>query len=486
MQALHFKSQENSMVSWIALFQCDCRLSRNTRAGVELKSSSGTSPTTQSSTEKSESKPTTPSASSSSPDDLEPLQESVTAAFFAFVGDSPSPITDIFTRSFMQTYLKTSIPVRAVVTTIGNICLEFQSRPDLERRKTAAAAVMQKDRDKLDQFLEHLIAPDSHDQHVMLLYGILKIYAELMSSETWLGSNTTFVKLAAKVKKQVEQGQQKPLLYSDKGLLMHFYLLGAACSLLSFTDNIIANMELYDPSPYENVDSLTGHIRINSAIFHHYTKFLTHFSHLHYRERAFKWVQEARGVLNDKHLTGAASEAESREILIAAGLMQKGTRIVKSAAPAINAMVNLRGGENEDSDDDGEGKSVGFYTLREAYYHFSLMALTRLFWDPVWKLVAKDLPRFGDIHDLEVHGELVRERIAQRMSVVGMEAWSYLNILFGVGIESITPGNKEIVNELLYGIMGKGFASVESFLAGLKLMWRNECIPACTVPGQAQ
>ncbi|KAK2043344.1 hypothetical protein LZ31DRAFT_576493 [Colletotrichum somersetense] len=334
---------------------------------------------------------------------------------------------------------------------IENIYLEFQSCPELERRKSAAAAVLEKDRDKLDQFLEHLIAPDSHDQHVMLLYGIFKNISRaapanfhltwLMSSETWVGSETTFVKLAAKVKKQLEQGQQKPLLYSDKGLLMQFYLLGAVCSLVSFADNILANLELYDPSPFENVDSLTGHIRINSAIFHHYTKFLTHFSLLHHR--ASKWVQEARGVLNDKHLTGTASEAESREILIAAGLMQKGTRIVKISTPAINAMKNLRGGENDDSGDDGEGKSTNFYTLRESYYHFSLMALTRAFWDPVWKLIAKDLPHFGDRHDLEVHGELVRERIAQRMSVAGMEAWSYLIILFGVGIESSTPGNRE-------------------------------------------
>ncbi|KAK2055712.1 hypothetical protein LY76DRAFT_519868, partial [Colletotrichum caudatum] len=457
----------------------------SSRAGVETNSSSGTSPTTQSSTEKSMPKTTASSTSSGSPGDLKPLKESVTAAFFAFVGDSPSPITDIFTRSFMQTYLKTSIPVRAVVTTIGKICLEFQSRPDLERKKSAAAAVMENDRDKLDQFLEHLIAPDSHNQHIILLYGILKIYAELMSSETWVGSKATFMKLAAKVRKQLEQRRRKPLLYFEKGLFMHFYLLGATYSLVSFSDSILVNLELYDPSPFENVDSLTGHIRINSAIFHHYTKFLTHFSRLHHR--TFKWVQEARGVLNDKHLTGGASEAESREILIAAGLMKKGTRIVKSSATAVYAMENLRGRGNDDSDDDGEGKSTDFYTLREAYYRFSLMALTRAFWDPLWKLVAKDFPHFGDMHDLEVHGELARERIAQRMSVVGMEAWSYLSILIGVGIESSTPGNREMVNELLYGVMGKGFASVEAALADIKLVWRNDCcIPAYTVPNQAQ
>ncbi|WDK10631.1 hypothetical protein CGRA01v4_01910 [Colletotrichum graminicola] len=439
---------------------------------------------TRSSPDTSESKTFTPSASSGSSGDLEPLQASATAAFFAFVGDSPSPITDIFSRSFMQTYLKTSIPVRAIVTTIGNICLEVQRHPDLGSKKSAAAAVIEKDRNKLNRFLEHLIATDSHNQHIMLLYGILKIYAELMSSETWVCSRATYVKLAAKVRQPLEQRQRRPLLYFDKGLLMHFSLLGAIYSFLSFGDSFLVNLEFYDPSPFENVDSLTGHIRINSAIFHHHTKFLTHFAHLHYRERAFNWVHEARGALNDKHLTGEVSEAGSREILIAAGLMQKGIKIIDSSATAMSSMESLRGVGYNDNDDGGESKSTDFCTLRQAYYHYTLMGLTRTFCDPVWKLVAGDLPRFIEMSDLEAYGELVRERIAQRMSGVGMEAWSYVIILLGVGMESSTPRNREILRELLYSVMRKGFASVEAFLADMRLVWGDECIPAHTVPDQ--
>ncbi|EFQ31133.1 uncharacterized protein GLRG_06277 [Colletotrichum graminicola M1.001] len=70
--------------------------------------------------------------------------------------------------------------------------------------------------------------------------------------------------------------------------------------------------------------------------------------------------------------------------------------------------------------------------------------------------------------DLEAYGELVRERIAQRMSGVGMEAWSYVIILLGVGMESSTPRNREILRELLYSVMRKGFASVEAFLADMR------------------
>ncbi|KAK1596564.1 uncharacterized protein LY79DRAFT_647573 [Colletotrichum navitas] len=433
----------------------------------ELRSS-GTSPMTRSSPGTSESKTSPRSAPSGSPGDLDPLQASVTAAFFAFVGNSPSPITDIFSRSFMQTYLKTSIPVRAVVTTIGNICLEVQRHPDLRSRMSAAAAVMEKDRNMLNRFLEHLVAPDSHDQHIMLLYGILKIYAELMSSETWVCSRATFVRLAAKVRKQLEQRRRRPLLYFDKGLLMHFSLLGAIYSLLSFGDSFLVNFEFYDPSPFENVKSLTGHIRINSAIFHHFTQFLTHFARLHHR--AFNWVHEARSALNDKHLTGEVSEAESREILIAAGLMQKGTEIISSSASAMNSVERLRGVGYNDNDDDGESKSTDFCTLREAYYHYALMALTRAFCDPVWNLVAEDLPRFICMPELEAYGELVRERIAQRMSGVGMEAWSYLFILIGVGMASRTPRNRRVLRELFYS----GFASVEAFLADLRLIWGEE------------
>ncbi|KAK2001386.1 hypothetical protein LX36DRAFT_628969 [Colletotrichum falcatum] len=428
---------------------------------------------TQSSPETSESKTSTPPALAVFTGHLEPLPASVTAAFFSFVGDSPSPITDIFSRSFIGTYLKTSIPVRAVITTIGHICLEFQRYPDLESKKSAAAAVMAQDRSRLEQFLEQLLAPNSHDQHIILLYGILKIYAELMSSETWAYSRATFLKLEAKIRKQLEQRQRRPLLYFDKGLLMNFRLLGAIYSLVSFGDALLANLELYNPSPFENIDSLTGHIRINSAIFHHYTIFLTHFARLHYR--AFTWVQEARGALDNKHLTGTASEGELRERLVASGLMQKGMEIVKSSAAAIDAMENLRGGEYHDDndDDEGEGKSTDFCVLRGAYYHFSLMALTRTFWDPVWKLLDKDLPHFGNMPDLEAYGEFVRERIAQRISVVGMEAWNFLFILVSVGIESSTPENRGRINELLYSIMGKGFATTEAFLADVRLLWRG-------------
>ncbi|KAK1968602.1 hypothetical protein LY78DRAFT_691164 [Colletotrichum sublineola] len=376
------------------------------------------------------------------------------------------------------------MPIRAVVTTIGKICLEFQGRSDWESRKFGATALMAEDRNKLDQFLEHLTAPDSHDQHIMLLYGILKIYAELMTSETWACSQSTLVKLVAKVRKQLEQKERRPLLYFDKGLLMHLCLVDTFYPLVSFEDSFLGDLELYDPSWFENVDSLTGEVRINSAILHHYTKFMAHFVRL--RRRAFIWVREARGVLNDKHLTGEASEGESKEIIIAAGLMQKGKEVVTSSAAAIEAMENLRDGRyNNGEDNDSEGKRTDFYTLRGAYYTYALMALTRTFSDPVWKFVDKDLPRFINLSDFEARGEVLCERIARRMSVVGMEAWSYLPLIGAAGFESRTPKNRERVKELVNDIIGKGFTTAELCLADVKMLWRHDCrLAAQTVPGQ--
>ncbi|KAK2016363.1 hypothetical protein LZ32DRAFT_689061 [Colletotrichum eremochloae] len=348
------------------------------------------------------------------------------------------------------------MPIRAVVTTIGKICLEFQGRSDWESRKSGATALMAEDRNKLDQFLEHLTAPDSHDQHIMLLYGILKIYAELMTSETWACSQSTLVKLVAKVRKQLEQKERRPLLYFDKGLLMHLCLIDTFYPLVSFEDSFLGDLELYDPSWFENVDSLTGEVRINSAILHHYTKFMAHFVRL--RRRAFIWVREARGVLNDKHLTGEASEGESKEIIIAAGLMQKGKEVVTSSAAAIEAMENLRDGRyNNGEDNDSE----------------------------VWKFVDKDLPRFINLSDFEARGEVLCERIARRMSVVGMEAWSYLPLIGAAGFESRTPKNRERVKELINDIIGKGFTTAELCLADVKMLWRDDCrLAAQAVPGQ--
>ncbi|OHX00325.1 hypothetical protein CSPAE12_00936 [Colletotrichum incanum] len=434
----------------------------------------------QSSTETSESKTTTSSDISPTLVALEPLHAAVTSAFFAFVGDSPSPITDIFSMSFMRTYLSNLIPVRAIVTTIGSICLEFQKRTSLERKKAAAAAIMNKDRQMLNEYLERLTAPDSHDQHVILLYGILMIYAELMTSESWVYFQATFRKLSGKIQEQFKQRRRKPLLYFERGLLMNFSMMGTFYSFVCFGDTFLVDLELYDPSPFEDVDSLNGRVRINSAIFHHYTKFMEQFARLHHR--AFKWVQQARSTIKDRHLTGEAPEQELKETLARAGLMQKGRDIVESSGAAIDVMENLRGGYDEDGGDDEEDKT-DFCILREAYYHYSLMGLTRTFWDPIWKLVDEDLPHVGDMPDLEAHGEFVRERIAQRMPVVGMEAWSYLIVLTGIGMESSTRENRERLTELFYDIMGKGFATAGAFLADAKLVWGMDTVSVYNVFG---
>ncbi|GKT97456.1 fungal specific transcription factor domain-containing protein [Colletotrichum tofieldiae] len=423
---------------------------------------------TQSSTETPVSKTTTPSDISPTLGALEPLHAAITSAFFAFVGDSPSPITDIFSRSFMRPYLRTSIPVRAVVTTIGSICLEFQKRKTLARKKAAAAAIMKKDRDQLNEFLERLTAPDSHDQHIILLYGILMMYAEFMTSEAWVYFQATFRKLSAKIQEQFKEIQRRPLLYFDRGLLMNFSMMGTFYSLVCFGDTFLVDLELYDSSPFEDVDSLNGQIRINSAILHHYTKFMEQFARLHH------------STVNDRHLTGEVPEEELKEALSRADLMQKGRDIVESSGAAIDVMENLRGGAY---DDDGDGDETDFCILREAYYHYSLMGLTRTFWDPIWKLVDEDLPHVGDMPDLEAHGEFVRERIAQRMPVVGMEAWSYLIILIGVGMESSTWENRKRLTELFNDIMGKGFASAGAFLADAKLAWGMNTASVHNVPG---
>ncbi|KAK1986327.1 hypothetical protein LZ30DRAFT_291538 [Colletotrichum cereale] len=455
---------------------CDCRLSRSSLVRVERSSSSRISPMSQSSLVTSSSNTSILSAPSVSPSNLEPLQAPVTAAFFAFVGESASPVTDIFSVSFMQTYLKTSIPVRAVVKTIGNICLEIQGCTDLGSKKSAAAAVMAKDRSKLNEFLEQLIAPDSHDQHVMLLYGMLKIYADLMSSENCAYFHDTCSRLAAKVREQLEQRQQNPVLYFDKGLLMNFSLFLSFWSLLSFKDHPFSGIEAYDPLPYEDIDSLTGEIRINSAVFHHYVKFMENFAHLHYR--VFKWVPKARSALKDRHLTGEASTEDLKEILVTSGLMQKGKKIVESSAPGVHAMENLCSRGYGDDDNDNESEKPDFYILREAFYRYCVMGLTRIFADPVWQLVDENLPHVGDVLDIEALSEFIRERFAQRLQVVGMEALSHLIVFISVGIESRMPKNRERVIELFDEVKRKGFVGANTFFADVELFWKtNLTIP---------
>ncbi|WQF82515.1 hypothetical protein CDEST_07529 [Colletotrichum destructivum] len=459
--------------------------SRSSRSAEWQSSSSGTSPMTQSSPETSESRITTPGDLGLATGTLEPLHAAITAAFFAFVGDSLSPITDIFSISFMRTYLNTSVPVRTVVSTIGKICLEFQKRVSLDKKRAAAAAVMKEDRAKLNEILERLTGPDSHDQHVILLYGILMIYAEFMTSDTWVYFQAIFRKLSVKVQEQYRQRKYRPLLYFDRGLLMNFSMMGSFYAIVCFGDTFLVDLDLYDPSPFERVGSLASQTRVNSAIFHRYTTFMEHFARLHHR--AYTWVQQARSVIRDRHLMEDVPAAELKGLLAVNGLWQKGKDIVESSTVAIDVMESLRevgydnhddnddnGKDDDDGDDDDDDDEIAkadFKVLREAYYRYSVMGLTRTFCDPVWKLVDESLPHAGDVCDLEAHGVFVRERIAQRLPGVGMEAWSYLIILVGVGMESNTEENRKRLSGLLYDIMGKGFASAGAFLEDAWLAW---------------
>lgn len=169
--------------------QCDCRRSRHRQRS---QSSSSATSFSQSSPGTVESRVTTPGGllgqtppgtfrRTTSPGKLEPLSLNVTNAFFAFVGDSPSPLTDVFSQSFLRTYLETSVPVRAIVSAIGRIRLEFEGTADLATKQAAAASIIAGDRSLLNQYLDILTAPDYHDQHITLLFGILFAYAEASS-----------------------------------------------------------------------------------------------------------------------------------------------------------------------------------------------------------------------------------------------------------------------------------------------------------------
>ncbi|OHF00013.1 hypothetical protein CORC01_04659 [Colletotrichum orchidophilum] len=399
-------------------------------------------------------------------------------AFFAFMGDSPSPMTDIFSLSFMRTFLETSLPVRAIVTTIGKICLEYSKTTALEKKQKAAASIMAQDRSKLKEFLDVLTSPGGSDQHLMLLYGILLAYAETMTGQSWLFFQATMTKLTGSLQEQVQLWKRTPLLYFDKGLLMNYSLLATCYSLVSFEDTFLVDVELYDPKPFDNIDSITSQVRVNSAILHHYTKFVANFARLHHK--ATKWVRQARHVLDNRHLAAEPpSHEELRAMLSDAGLLQQGMEIFKSSAAAMDVMENLRGERDEDSD---EAHKTDFSTLREAFYHFALMGITRTFWDPTWKLVDEDLPHMADMPHLETHGLFVLERLEQRTPLVGLESWSYLVPLLGVALEARRDDIRQRVDVLMNSIMDKGFAIVGAMLADARMIWEmdyksiHECI----------
>ncbi|KXH36559.1 hypothetical protein CNYM01_01455 [Colletotrichum nymphaeae SA-01] len=436
---------------------------------------SESSPTTNATID---SKITTPGCLSSMPGSLEPLPADITMAFFAFVGDSPSPMTDVFSLSFMRTYLDTSIPIRAVVTTIGKVCLEYSKTAALEKKQKAAAAIIAQDRYKLKEFLDVLTSPESSNQHLTLLYGILLAYAETMTGQSWLFFQATMRKLTEKVQQQVQERKRAPLLYFDKGLLMNYSLMATYHCLVSFEDTFLVDVELYDPKPFDNIDAITSQVRINSAILHHYTKYVANFARLHHR--ATKWVRQARHVLNDRHMAAEPPPHEElKKIPSEAGLLQQGTEIIESSAAVIDVMENLRGHRYDDGD---EADKNDFVILREAFYHFSLMGITRTFWDPAWKLIDEDLPHMTDMPDLEGHGLFVLERLEQRTPVVGLESWSYLVVLMGVALEAKRDDIRQRVAVLLNDILGKGFAIAGALLTDVNMIWGmdyasgHECI----------
>ncbi|KAK2731086.1 hypothetical protein CKAH01_09157 [Colletotrichum kahawae] len=393
---------------------CECRRLRQRKRS--LSSSTSASPMSHSSPGTVGSKITTPGDLNTTPGTLEPLPHEITTAFFAFVGDSPSPLTDVFSLSFLRTYLETSIPVRAVVTAIGKILLEFQKGGDLSKRHAAAAAVAASDRHKLNDFLDILTSPECHDQHLTLVFGILLAYMEAMVARSWLLFQSVLRKLTGKIQDQLKKERRGPNLYFDRGLLISYSLMAGYHAMISFEDTYLVDVDLYDPSPFADIDSATSNIRANAAILHHYCKYVVSFARLHHR--ATKWVRQARQIIADRQNESEATEDELKEALASYGLLKSGKEVVENSGRVIDVMEMFRG--RDDASEDVDGNDFG--CMREVFYHFALMGLTRTFWDPTWKLIDEDLPHMHDMPDLEAHGVFCLERLEQRVPMLGLES----------------------------------------------------------------
>ncbi|KAF9874427.1 hypothetical protein CkaCkLH20_07990 [Colletotrichum karsti] len=443
---------------------CDCRRRRDRQRSQS--SSSVASLMSQSSPGTVASKITTPGDLNSTPGSLEPLPHEITTAFFAFVGDSPSPLTDVFSQSFIKTYLDTSIPVRAIVTTFGKVLLEYGRKVDLPIKQAAANALVAADRPKLNEFLDVLTSSECHDQHVTLLYGILLAYLETMVARSWLLYQGILRKLSDKIREQLKRERRRPHLYFDRGLLINFSLHAGYHALISFEDTFLVDVELYDPSPFADIDTATSHVRTNAAILHHYCRYVANFARLHHR--ATKWVRQARQVIADRQSMSEATVDELRQTLASFGLLQTGKEVVESSARVIDVMEMFRG-SGDDNDEDIDGSDFGY--MRAPLYHFALMGLTRTFWDPTWKLIDNDLPNMHDMPNLEAHALFVLERLEQRIPLLGLESWSYLVIMMGVAMEVRMPEYQKRVEALVKSVAEKGFACAESMLGDMKLLW---------------
>ncbi|OLN86648.1 hypothetical protein CCHL11_03730 [Colletotrichum chlorophyti] len=407
-----------------------------------------------------------------------PLPPAITAAYCSFVGDSSSPLSDVFSLSFIRTYLETSIPIRQVVTTIGKLKIEFGQNSNTATRKAAAAALMIVDRPKLKEYLDILVAPENSDQQLILLYGLLFTHLEFMVGDSWIFFQSVFRKLSDKVQEMLKQNRRKPSLYFDRGLLMNFSLVAGYYALILFSDTFVVDVELYDPSPFENIDASSSSVRVNSAVLHYFCKFIAEFARLNHNKRecrsnkncrATKWVRQARNVTRDRHLNENVPVEELKEALSNAGLLDCGMGIIESSGAIIDIMENLRR-EELDNGQDEDGTDFGI--LREAFYLYSLMGLTRTFWDPVWKLVDEDLPFVTDMPNLETHGVVVLERFERRISEVCVESWYYLVILVGVALEVQKPEYQQRVEALVNEIRNKGITIAEALLEDMKMIWR--------------
>nr|XP_036576818.1 uncharacterized protein CTRU02_13147 [Colletotrichum truncatum]KAF6783639.1 hypothetical protein CTRU02_13147 [Colletotrichum truncatum] len=398
---------------------------------------------------------------------LEPLPCKITDAFFLFVGDLSSPITDVFTLSFMKTYLKSSIPIRAIVTTIGNILLEYERQSDLSSWQAAAAALAAQDRPRLNGYLDMLTSPEYEDQHLTLLFGNLLAYMELMVARSWCLFEAVLNKLSDKIRGQLGEERRTPFLYFDRGLLMNFSLLKAYSALILRQDTFLAGSDLYDPSPFVDIDSSISQVRANAAILHHYCKWVAYFARCHHK--ATRFVRESRHTAASlQNKIGDVTKEELRHALSEAGLLKVAEEIIESSYKITTVLDVLRA-----SDEDDEALEGGdFSYLRDVYYRFAHMALTRTFSDPIWKLIGEDVPAILDLPDLETYGLAILERFERRAPVAGLESWSYLPILMGVAFEVKKPEDQKRVENLVMSIAEKGFASAESMLGDMRLLWK--------------
>lgn len=158
-------------------------------------------------------------------------------------------------------------------------------------------------------------------------------------------------------------------------------------------------------------------------------------------------------------------------------LTEFGKAVFGDALGLLDMVAEICSNPIADPNDPGE-----FSSILPAFYHCTIIAVARLFTDPLWGSLGKP-PAADEMPHLESHALTTLTIIERRLAFVGGECLFHLPLMSAIALEIHNPDDKRRFMMVLASIARKGFVLARTYMSDFQLAWSLNSSQS-TVAGQ--